>query len=157
MFVLWCCLFIFVLDRCLFLGQEVHGEHTQGPTHTHLDVVVVLQTELSVSIHTVPVLCFDLQQQNTSYHSGVDFSLHRTEAAGGPGLVNMEGINQRGDEEADSDGANSSAAQRTEEDELTLLPGEELRAFMFFRSFGSGGSKKTHRKKLLGTSCRWRL
>lgn len=66
----------------------------------------------------------------------------------------MEGIKQTGDEEADSDGANSSAAQRTEEDELTLLPGEELRASMFFRSFGSGGSKKP---QLVGMSCRGRL
>lgn len=118
--------------------------NTHRVPHTHLDVVVVLHTELSVSIHTVPILCFHLQQQtaNSSYHSGVDFSLRRTEAAGRRGLVNTEAIKQTGDEEADS-----SAAQRTEEDELTLLPGEELRAFMFFRSFGSGGSKKKHTAK----------
>lgn len=41
--------------------------NTHRVPHTHLDAVVVLQTELSVSVHTVPVLCFHLQQQNSKH------------------------------------------------------------------------------------------
>lgn len=39
----------------------------QAHSDTHLGVVVVLQTDLSVSVYTIPTLCFNLREETINH------------------------------------------------------------------------------------------
>lgn len=47
---------------------ELNVQYTiQAHSDTHLGVVVVLQTDLSVSIYTIPTLCFNLREETMNH------------------------------------------------------------------------------------------